>query len=256
MQICKLTIRILSIFSVLSVPLWLICMLSVEEALQLVEEHARPLAPRRVALERGGGAGAGRGHHERRQFAAVRQGADGWLRRRQQRPRAEAAKCWKKSAPAPCRGARHARHGVANHDRCAASRRRRRRRPVRTDRARSTIARCGSCKSIRSPASTCCRWARRCESATRVFERGVTLRPIEIGILAEIGHAVVPRASAAARRRPADRQRTGRRRREARPPARFATATARCSRPPIARDGGAAIELPVARDDPRRAASD
>ena len=41
------------------------------------------------------------------------------------------------------------------------------------------------------PAKTCCRSARRCERATSCFNAGAVMRPIEIAILAEIGHGVV-----------------------------------------------------------------
>jgi molybdopterin molybdotransferase len=84
----------------------------------------------------------------------------------------------------------------------------------------------------------------------RVFDRGVRLRPIEIGILAEIGHAVVrvrPRPKVAVlptgnelvavNERPAAGQI-----RNSNGPMLVAS---------ITRDGGQAIELPVARDEKR-----
>ncbi|MGD9634462.1 MAG: gephyrin-like molybdotransferase Glp [Pirellulales bacterium] len=81
-----------------------------------------------------------------------------------------------------------------------------------------------------------------------VFERGVTLRPIEIGILAEIGHAVVqiqpkPKVAVlptgnelvAVNERPAAGQ--------------IRNSNGPMLAAAIARAGGAPIELPVARDD-------
>jgi molybdopterin molybdotransferase len=83
----------------------------------------------------------------------------------------------------------------------------------------------------------------------RVFERGIVLRPIEIGILAEIGHAVVhaqPRPRVAVL--PTGNELVGVNERPAAGQIRnsngpMLTAT-------IARAGGAATELPVARDEP------
>jgi molybdopterin molybdotransferase len=84
----------------------------------------------------------------------------------------------------------------------------------------------------------------------RVFERGIVLRPIEIGILAEIGHAVVhvqPRSKVAilptgnelvaAHERPAAGQ--------------IRNSNGPMLAAAIARSGATAVELPVARDEPR-----
>jgi molybdopterin molybdotransferase len=83
----------------------------------------------------------------------------------------------------------------------------------------------------------------------RLFERGISLRPVEIGILAEIGHAVVhvqpkPRVAVlptgnelvAANERPGAGQ--------------IRNSNGPMLSAAIARAGGAATELPVARDEP------
>ena len=98
-------------------------------------------------------------------------------------------------------------------------------------------------------ANTCSRTGAALRVGQRVFERGIALRPIEIGILAEIGHAVVhvqPRP-----RSPCCPPATSSSRSNERP----AAGQIRNSNGPmlaaaIARDGGAATELPVARDEP------
>ena len=131
---------------------------------ELVEHAGR--SRRGVCAWRCGRAGAGRGHHERRQFAAVRQGADGRLCGRRRRSRAGAARFGRDRRRRRAAFARDARHRVANHDRRAASRGRRRRRAGRTDGDGRRLDRSAPQGRRRSPAKTCCRWAHRCEPAT------------------------------------------------------------------------------------------
>jgi len=83
----------------------------------------------------------------------------------------------------------------------------------------------------------------------RVFDRGTLLRPIEIGILAEIGHAAVhvqPRPNVAilptGNELVAANERPG--------PGQIRNSNGPMLQAAIARVGGAAIELPVARDEP------
>ena len=82
-----------------------------------------------------------------------------------------------------------------------------------------------------------------------MFDRGTLLRPIEIGILAEIGHAVVhvqPRPNVAilptGNELVAANERPG--------PGQIRNSNGPMLQAAIARSGGAAIELPVARDEP------
>ena len=145
---------------------------------------------------------------------------------------------------------RHARHRDAPHDRRAAPRRRRRRHPLRANRTRSTSNTVRlPAEPTRRPASTCWPWARPCSVGQRVFDRGIVLRPIEIGILAEIGHAVVhvqPRPKVAVL--PTGNELVAVNERPAAGQIRNSNGPMLAAA--IARAGGAAIELPVARDEP------
>ncbi len=82
-----------------------------------------------------------------------------------------------------------------------------------------------------------------------VFPRGTRLRPIEIGVLAEIGHVVVhvqPRPKVAIL--PTGNELVAANERPA--PGQIRNSNGPMLSAAIARDGGAAIELPVARDEP------
>jgi molybdopterin molybdotransferase len=222
-------------------------MLSVEQALQLVEQHARPLAPQRVALEEAMGLvlaevvtsavdsppydkslmdGYAVVSSDRAEVREVLEeiGA-GSVPRRPVTP--GTATRLMTGAPLP-EGA----DAVVAFEETD---------PIddRTVRLRQTDPAPGQHMLVMGAAL---------RVGQRVFERGVLLRPIEIGILAEIGHAVVmvqPRPKVAvlptgnelvaANEKPAAGQ--------------IHNSNGPMLAAAITRDGGAAIELPVARDD-------